>query len=85
MSKILSTIFGKFPVTSIVGYLLAGLTALDEILKSGETNYFKIASAVLLAVFGRYAADSNKVKPKGGADDDGPGSTNPPGNPPTKP
>lgn len=64
MKTLLNTIFGKFPVTSVVGYLLAGLTAADELLKSGETNYFKIGISVLLAVLGRVAADSNKVKPK---------------------
>lgn len=64
MKQIASTIFGKFPVTSIVGYLLAGLTAADELLKAGETNYLKIATAALLAILGRYSADSTKAKPK---------------------
>lgn len=52
-------------MTSIVGYLLAGLTTADALLKAGNSTYVQIGIAVLLAVLGRVAADTNTAdKPK---------------------
>lgn len=56
-------ILGNHPITSIVGYLLAGLTAADALLKSGNTNYIEVAGAALVAILGRVAADE-KSSPK---------------------
>lgn len=60
----MKTLLGNHPMTSIVGYLLAGLTVADAALKSGNTNYVQIAVGVLLAILGRVSADSNNVSPK---------------------
>jgi hypothetical protein len=57
----MKTLLGNHPLTSIVGYALAGLTTADALFKSGNTNYLQIGMAVLLAVLGRVAADSNNV------------------------
>lgn len=58
------TLLGENPLTSIVGYLLAGLTTADALLKSGDTNYIQIGIAVALAILGRVSADSlNSTKP----------------------
>lgn len=53
-------ILGNSGITSIVGYLLAGLMAFDEATKSGETDWKKIVIAVGIAVLGRAAADANR-------------------------
>lgn len=53
-------ILGESPWTSIVGYVTAGLMVLENLLKTGETSWVKIAVAVCIAVFGRIAADANK-------------------------
>lgn len=55
-------IFGKSGITSLVGYMLAGLMVLDESLKAGETSWTKIAIAVAIAVLGRVSGDANKIK-----------------------
>lgn len=60
--KFIQTIFGKSSLTSIVGYLLAGLMTVDELTKAGETSWFKIAIAVGIAILGRVSADASKVK-----------------------
>lgn len=85
MNKLFSTILGKSPVTSILGYVAAALWILQEQLESGVTDLKTIAIAILIGVFGRVTADSNRVKPKGDPVDDGPGPGNPPTKPPTKP
>lgn len=51
-------ILGNSGITSIVGYLIAGLMAIDEITKTGETSWIKIVAAVGLAIFGRFAKDA---------------------------
>lgn len=58
----MKNIFGSNPITSIAGYLLAGLYAAQELLKSGEHNYWNIGIAVGIAVLGRVAGDSNNTK-----------------------
>lgn len=61
----MKTLLGANPITSICGYLLAGLTTADALLKSGGKSYLQIGVAVFLAVLGRVAADTNTVeKPK---------------------
>ena len=55
-------IFGNSPITSILGYLIAGLVVIEQSLQAGETNWFTIAVAVLTALLGRKAADAEKVE-----------------------
>lgn len=85
MNKLFSTILGKSPLTSILGFVAAAVIILQEQLESGVSDWKTIAIAILVGVFGRVTADSNKVKPKGDPVDDGPGPGNPPTKPPTKP
>lgn len=53
---------GSNPVTSILGYLILGLTTAHELLKDGETNGWTIAIAVAFALLGRASSDSGKDK-----------------------
>lgn len=85
MNKLFSTILGKSPLTSILGYVAAAVIILQEQLESGITDWKTIAIAILVGVFGRVTADSNKVKPKGAPGDDGPGPGTEPPKPPVKP
>lgn len=55
-------LLGSSPFTSIIGFLIAGLTAAQTLLQSGTTNYFQIGIAALVAILGRVAADSNQSK-----------------------
>ncbi|MFX1704606.1 hypothetical protein PV783_11665 [Chitinophaga sp. CC14] len=60
--KFIQTIFGKSSLTSIAGYIVAGLLVVQEMQKAGETNWISIAIAAAIAVLGRVAGDANKVK-----------------------
>ena len=55
-------IFGNSPITSILGYLIAGLVVIEQSLQAGETNWVSISVAVLTALLGRKAADAEKVE-----------------------
>lgn len=55
-------IFGNSPITSIIGYLIAGLVVVEQALQAGETNWVTISVAVLTALLGRKAADAEKVE-----------------------
>lgn len=55
-------IFGNSPITSILGYLIAGLVVVEQSLQAGEANWVSIAVAVLTALLGRKAADAEKVE-----------------------
>jgi VanZ family protein len=55
-------IFGNSPITSILGYLIAGLVVVEQSLQAGETNWVSIGVAVLTALLGRKAADAEKVE-----------------------
>lgn len=55
-------IFGNSPITSILGYLIAGLVVIEQSLSAGETNWVSISVAVLTALLGRKAADAEKVE-----------------------
>jgi VanZ family protein len=55
-------ILGNSPITSILGYLIAGLVVVEQSLQAGETSWFAIAVAVLTALLGRKAADAEKVE-----------------------
>jgi hypothetical protein len=68
-------LLGKSTWTSVVGYLLAALMVIDEMIKAGETSYVKIGIAALIAVLGRISADAGKAAPK---TMDGPGGPLPP-------
>lgn len=54
-------IFGNSPITSILGYLIAGLVVVEQSLRAGETNWVSISVAILTALLGRKAVDSKKV------------------------
>lgn len=62
-------LLGNSGGTSIIGYLLAGLMAYQDIQKSGDVNWVNIAVAVLIAVLGRMAADAKSVKLMDGPQD----------------
>ncbi|MBV7529049.1 hypothetical protein [Chitinophaga sp. sic0106] len=53
-------ILGKSPITSILGYVAAGIMIIQTSLDSGETNWLNIAVAVALGLLGRKAGDSSK-------------------------
>lgn len=55
-------IFGNSPITSILGYLIAGLVVVEQALSAGETNWVSISVAVLTALLGRKAEDTKKVE-----------------------
>jgi hypothetical protein len=50
---------GSSPVSSIAGYALAALMIIQDMTSAGETNWTKIAIAVLIAVLGRVVKDSD--------------------------
>lgn len=54
-------ILGNSPITSIIGYLTAGLLAAQEVITTGETNWGKIVLAVCIAVLGRVSADARNL------------------------
>jgi hypothetical protein len=61
--KFLEVTFGKDWKTTIAGYLAAGLMVAQEMLNTGNTNYWRIGLAVAIAIFGRVAGDSKKTPP----------------------
>lgn len=65
------TLFGKSVKTTILGYVIAALVAIQPLLidpinwdsRHDVARYvFRLAVAVLIAVFGKMAADSAQVK-----------------------
>lgn len=66
MNSIKEMILGTNPRTSIVGYLLAILTAIKPLMEDTTIGWSTILatafSAIITAVFGRVAADAPKVK-----------------------
>lgn len=64
MSSLITLLFGTNPKTTIVGYLLAILTAVKPLLDVDATTADVVAAAItalITAVFGRIAADAKKV------------------------
>lgn len=59
----MKALFGTSKWTSIIGYIIAGLIVVQDMTQAGETSWFKISLAVLIAVGGRISADANQVKP----------------------
>ncbi len=53
-------LLGNHPITSVTGYLLAALTAIQELIQPGEINWIKISIAVGIAILGRASADASK-------------------------
>jgi len=53
-------LLGNHPITSVTGYLLAALMAIQEVTQSGEINCMKITIAVGIAILGRASADASK-------------------------
>lgn len=53
-------LLGSSTITSIAGYLAAGLVVLEDLIKAGETSLLKISVAVAIAILGRVSADAGK-------------------------
>jgi hypothetical protein len=51
-------ILGSNPLTSIAGYLVAGLMVVQTALAAGNTNWLQIATAAAIAILGRVSGDS---------------------------
>lgn len=66
MNSIKEMILGTNPRTSIVGYLLAILTAIKPLMEDSTVTWSTIVatafSAIITAIFGRVAADAPKAK-----------------------
>lgn len=54
----MKNILGSNPVTSIAGFIVAGLMVAQTLMVAGETNWLKIGIAVGIAVLGRVSGDS---------------------------
>jgi len=67
MNSIKLILLGANPKTTIVGYLLAVLTAVKPLLDSNVASTADVVtaaiSALITALFGRIASDSKKVDP----------------------
>lgn len=65
MNSIKDMILGGNPRTSIVGYLLAILTAIKPLMEDSTVTWSTIVatafSAIITAIFGRVAADAPKA------------------------
>lgn len=55
-------ILGSNPLTSIAGYIVAGLLVAQQLLTAGETSWLKIGIAVGIAVLGRVSGDTTNTK-----------------------
>ena len=55
----MKTLLGSSPITSILGAVIAALTAGQTLLSAGTTNYYQVGIAVLVALLGRFAADAS--------------------------
>lgn len=65
MSSVIQMLFGTNWKTTVVGYLLAILTAIKPLLESGATTadiINAVITALMTAIFGRLAADSKKLQ-----------------------
>lgn len=63
MKKLIHNLLGDSPKTTLLGYSILGLTVVNESIQKGETRWFPIAIAVLVALMGRYAADATETPP----------------------
>ena len=57
---------GSSPLSSVAGYVMAGLVVVNEMFTHGETNWRKIGIGAVMAILGRIVADSKDTKDKGG-------------------
>lgn len=55
-------LFGESWMSSLAGYILAGLTVAQEMIEKGDISPIKLAIAIFIAVLGRVVADGNKVQ-----------------------
>jgi hypothetical protein len=53
----MKSIFGKSPISSIAGYLLAAILVAQQFVTTGEKHWYVIALAAALAAIGRFASD----------------------------
>lgn len=63
MSSVIALLFGSNPKTTIVGYVLAVLTAIKPLLDVDATTSDIVGAAItalITAIFGRLAADAKK-------------------------
>lgn len=51
-------ILGSNPLTTIAGFIVAGLMAAQTLMAAGETNWLNIAIATAIAILGRVSGDS---------------------------
>ena len=58
----MKNILGGNPLTSVAGFIVAGLLVAQELLSAGETSWLKIGIAVSIAVLGRVAGDTTNTK-----------------------
>jgi hypothetical protein len=56
----MKSILGNSPITTIAGFILAGLLVAQQMLQEGVTDWWRIALAVGIAILGRVSADDNK-------------------------
>lgn len=62
MKTLKTTLLGKSPITSLIGYAIGALTVVQQMLESGVTNWTVIATGILTALLGRKAADAGESK-----------------------
>lgn len=55
-------LFGSNPLTTIAGYILAGLYAAQTVMTTGFTHWYDIAIPVAIAILGRVAGDTTTQK-----------------------
>jgi hypothetical protein len=57
----MKSILGNSPITTIAGFILAGLLVAQQMLQEGVTDWWRIALAVGIAILGRVSADDQKA------------------------
>ena len=65
MKNKLNFILGKNPITSIIGYVLAGLTSFQMYFKPG-IKWYEWVVPVIIAILGRVSTDFNNTKNNNG-------------------
>lgn len=63
--KINNIFLGKNPITSIIGYVLAGLTSFQMYFKPG-IQWYEWGVPVIIAILGRVSTDFNNIKNNNG-------------------
>lgn len=58
----MKNLLGSNPLTTVAGFIVAGLMVAQEMMSKGETSWLKIGIAVSIAVLGRLAGDTTNTK-----------------------